>query len=634
MSTNPLESTAKLTQRSSKMLRGTNLEKNRSEPFIPKICDSVLPYQTEREYLLGAIAQRLQESQDLDTILNETALELREFLECDRVLIYCFQPDGSGFITAESTVTPGISLLGTTIEDSYFTEKHIEHYRRGCIQVIEDIYAAGLTPCYVDLLKSIQVRANLVVPVLLKQDLWGLLIAQQCYNPRQWNQTDIGLVKQLAVQLALAVQQAQLHQQVEHLKVQLELQMEQQTAELHYCINFEAIFRRITEQIRDNLNETQALQTAAKELTRVLQADTCQIELYSTCQTMATIACEYTLLSNLHQGMTKRIADFPEIYQPLLQKQPLQSVEILSEWNPKVRFGTQLACPMFDAEGLIGNIWVKRITQEPFDKFEQQLVQQVANECAIAIRRARLHKIAQMQIQELEKLEHLKHEFLRTLSHELKTPITSINLAAQTLENVLKQEGLLELEIVPQLLNIIHKECRREGKLINDLLSLTYLNADTEPLTLIVIDMQTWIPSIVESFQELASCHKQKLKLNIARGLPLLETDITDLERILTELLNNACKFTPAGGTIAVSVSKTADMVVLSVSNSGVEIPTSELSRIFDPFYRIPNNDPWKYGGTGLGLALVQKLVKHLGASIDVESASQKTTFTLKFPHL
>jgi signal transduction histidine kinase len=462
MSINSSESTVELTHLPSAVRQRVPKpdKKNSShQQFTSKLQDSVVQYQTQRESLLEAIAQRIGQCEDLKTTLDETVRDLRRFLGCDRVLVYRLESNMSGVIAVEASVTPS-SLLGRAIADPCFAKKYAERYKRRCIQVIEDIHAAGLDPCYIKLLASMEVRANIVIPILFKQELWGLLTAQQSNTPRQWQQTEIDLLKQVATHLEIAVQQAELQQQVEKLQVQLEEQKK-----------------------------------------------------------------------------------------------------------------------------------------------------------------------------ESEKLEHLKQEFLRTLSHELKTPIASIHLAIQTIENVLKQEGLLEVEMIPQLLHILQKECRRESKLINDLLSLISLEAEIEPLTLIPIDLQSWLPTIVEPFRELASCHQQQLALNIANDLPLLETELADLEHILTELLNNACKFTPIGGTIVVSALKTADTVVLSVSNSGVEIAAIEQQRIFDPFYRIPNDDPWKYSGTGLGLALVQKLAKHIGALINVESTSHQTTFTLRFPH-
>ncbi|MEH2280967.1 MAG: GAF domain-containing protein [Nostoc sp.] len=596
-----------------------------------KQAEQAVRLQVEREQLLEAIAGRIHQSVELETILHQTTIELRQLLNCDRVLIYRFETDGSGVIIAESTVAASDPLLGKNITDPCLGGKHREHYGRGCIQVVEDIYAAGLHPCHRDFLASLQIRANLVVPIFQKQDMWGLLIAQHCRESRQWQQTETDLLKQLATQIGIAVGQAELHQQLKDLKAKMELQKQKQINQLQQVRNFEALVRRMTEQIRDSLDQTQVLQTLTQELAQLLNLERCQIELYSTCQTLVTIIYEYSINLPQCQGVTKQIAEHLEVYQPLLQKQPLQFLEIVPGWQPKLLVMSQMACPIFDTQGILGNIWLTRPSQEAFDEFEIELMQQVANECAIAIRQAQLYKQNQAQVKELEKRDRLKNQFLRTLSQELRTPITSISLAVQTLESVLTPAEISEIEIVPQLLQILHNECGRESKLINDLLTLTYLEAEPDPPTLIAIDFQSWLHPIIESFRHLTNCQRQQLNLTVDRALPPLETDITDLERIVTELLNHACKYTPPGESIAVSAHLIGDAVELNITNSGIELTSNELSRIFEPFYHLDKHDPWKHSGTGLELALVQKMVRHLGGSIYVESAAGQTTFTVKF---
>jgi PAS domain S-box-containing protein len=587
--------------------------------------------QVERERLLEAIAGRIHQSVELETILHQTPIELRQFLNCDRILIYRFQADGSGLIIAESSVAASDSLLGKNIIDPGFSGNP-EHYGQGCIQVVEDIYAAGLNPYHIDFLASLQIRANVVVPIFQEQDMWGLLIAHHCQESRQWQQTETDLLKQLATQIGIAVQQAKLRQQLQDLKAKMKLQKQKHKNQLQQVRNFEALVRRMTEQIRDSLDETQVLQTVTQELTELLNLKGCQIELYSPCQTLVTIAYEYSINLPQCQELTRQIADRLEIYQPLLQKQPLQFLEIAPGWQPNLLVMSQMACPIFDTQGILGNLWLTRPSQEAFDEFEIELVQQVANECAIAIRQAQLYQQTQTQVKELENCDRLKNQFLRNLSQELRTPITSISLAVQTLESVLTPAEILEIEIVPQLLQILHNECARESKLINDLLTLTYLEAEPEPPTLIAIDLQSWLHPIVESFRDLTNCQRQELKLSVDHTLPLLETDITDMERIITELLNHVCKYTPAGETITVSAHLRGDAVELNISNSGLELTSNELSRIFEPFYHLSKHDPWKHSGTGLELALVQKMVRHLGGSLDVESGAGQTTFTIKFP--
>ncbi|MGJ5673337.1 MAG: GAF domain-containing sensor histidine kinase [Nostochopsis sp.] len=421
--------------------------------------------------ILSAIAQLICQSIDLNTILNFTVKELQRLLLSDRVLIYRLDSGGSGTIVAESTIAAGSPVLGMKITDSCFSKKHAERYKRGCMQIVEDIYAAGLHRCQIDFLSSLQVRGDLVVPIIFQQDLWGLLIAQHCCEARQWLQTEIDLLKQLTIQISIAIQQSELRQQVQHIQTEKKLQQS------------EELVRNITRKIRDCIEIDHVLETGIAELAKILQVEHCHIELYDTSHTFATIAHEYTTIPPVYQGMKRQVADFPKLYQPLLQKQPLQFSEVLRDWNPNLVIVTQLACPIFDTETMMGNIWLTKITQEPFAESEIKLVQQVANQCAIAIRQAKLYQLAQTQLNQLEKLDNLKHEFLRSLSHELRTPITSISLAAQTLEAIIKQDTALDSDIVSQLLQILQNECQRESKLINDLLSLTYLEAEAEVLT-------------------------------------------------------------------------------------------------------------------------------------------------------
>ncbi|BAY92619.1 MULTISPECIES: sensor histidine kinase [unclassified Tolypothrix] len=588
--------------------------------------------QAEKAQLLADIDQKICQSQDLETILPQIVKEARNLLSCDRVLVYRFQADGTGAIAAEATIVAHGPLMGKNIQDPCFTTKHQERYRKGGIQVIEDIYAAGLHPCQIDFLASLQVRANLVVPILLHQELWGLLIAQYCDKPHQWRDAEIDLLKQLAAQIGIASQQAELQQQLENLQAEMELQRQEYAEQVQKIQDFQALWQRITEQIRDNLDISQILETVVQDLAQLLKSDRCHIELYDIDCTLATIAYEYTHSSPLYQGVSKQVADFPEVYQRLLQKQSLHSVEILPGWQPTLQVITQLAYPIFDRQGMLGNLWLIRASQQPFDEWENGVVQQIASQCAIAIRNSRLNLTIQTQGQEIASIERLNHQFLRALAQELRTPITSINLAAQTLESMLNLEGLSDKDIVPQLLQILHSECGRGSNLIQDLLTLTQHQTPPDPQTLIPIDLQTWLPPIVESFREVTACQKQQLKLKIDTALPTLATEITELERIVTELLNHICKYTPTGETITVSVRLIADMMQISFQNSGLEISAQQRARIFEPFYHIAKNDPWKHSGTGLELALVQKMVTNLGGKIQVESVAGKTTFIVKLP--
>ncbi|MBR8834125.1 MAG: EAL domain-containing protein [Stigonema ocellatum SAG 48.90 = DSM 106950] len=181
--------------------------------------------QIQREQLVMRIAQYIRKSLKLDEILNTTVREVRQFLQSDRVLIFRFQPDWQGTVVVESVSPDYKSILSTTIYDPCFTQTKIEPYRNGRIFAVEDIHTAGLIQCHVDLLAQFQVRANLVVPILQEENLWGLLITHHCSASRQWEQMEIDLLKQLADQVGIAIQQSALFEQV-----QIEL-LERQQAE-------------------------------------------------------------------------------------------------------------------------------------------------------------------------------------------------------------------------------------------------------------------------------------------------------------------------------------------------------------------------------------------------------------------
>lgn len=237
-------------------------------------------------------------------------------------------------------------------------------------------------------------------------------------------------------------------------------------------------------------------------------------------------------------------------------------------------------------------------------------------------------------IAELARANQLKDDFLSRISHELRTPLSSIKMATKMLNIRLQPLGLLEDESnsIQRYLTIIKTQCEREIELITNLLDLTRSETLIESVDLAPLELQHFLPHVVAPFYEQTQFQQQDLSLSIPSNLPTLTTDRTYLERILQELLQNACKYTPAGEQIALSVRSLPLGIEISVSNSGIDIPQTEQERIFDRFYRLSNSDPWQHGGTGLGLALVKQLVQQIGGQITLESSNLNTRFILTLP--
>ncbi|MEO0836053.1 MAG: HAMP domain-containing sensor histidine kinase [Cyanobacteria bacterium J06642_3] len=211
--------------------------------------------------------------------------------------------------------------------------------------------------------------------------------------------------------------------------------------------------------------------------------------------------------------------------------------------------------------------------------------------------------------------------------------MSSIQLASETLEALLEQEiGSHRSATFTKVLDIFRSACNRQNQLVDDLLTLCYIDAKKEIIKMQWIDLSIWLPQIIEQFRQRIENQQQTLVINIEPNLPQFKSDISTIKRILGELINNACKYTPAQETISLSAVTTDAGIKLSVCNTGTEILPEEQQRVFDKFYRIPHHDPWQFGGTGIGLALVKNLVELLGGTISLESQSRITSFTIDLP--
>ncbi|MEX0271781.1 GAF domain-containing protein [Leptolyngbyaceae cyanobacterium UHCC 1019] len=219
-----------------------------------------LSQQVEQQRLVMEITQRIRRSLNLQDILQTTVDEVRQYLETDRVVIFQFNPDWSGTVVVESVSTPERAILATQIYDPCIGESYIKPFKNGLVTAKSDIHAADINPCHLELLSRLEVRANLVVPILQGSDLWGLLVAHHCVAPRSWQPSEIDLLRQLATQASIAIQQSSLFEQA-----QAELTSRKQAERALQQLNIELeqrVLERTAEltQVNDRLLETLLIQ--------------------------------------------------------------------------------------------------------------------------------------------------------------------------------------------------------------------------------------------------------------------------------------------------------------------------------------------------------------------------------------
>lgn len=594
--------------------------------------------QYRREHRLIMVMQQLSESLNPLEIAEQTVMAVRQLLAVDRVAIYQFKTSGEAVAVAESGMETA-SFPGTIPPEQAQALVQICQ-QRGVVTLdrVDSTRWVGIPSELIPFMQSQTATSLIVVPIGQKKMLRGLIAAQQ-QEDRVWQPFEMDLLQQLSTEVAIALSHSELYQQSQRLNVDLERQVQQRTEQLKNALDYESMLKRITDRVRDSLDERTILEAAVQELTVILNIAGCNAALYDLNQGTSTIHYEYTQSIPTSQGRVAQMENFPEIYQQLQQGLTFQFCSLL--YNPARGRVAMLACPIFVDpqssrgvnQSVLGDLWLIHHKDHIFDEHEIRLVQQVASQCAIAIRQARLYQAAQGQVKELAELNRLKDEFLSTVSHELRTPITNIKMAIQMLRNAATEERR------NQYLGILDQEAIREADLINDLLDLQQLQASSRQLETETLTLQTWLSELIEPFRPRFAARQLVFQMDYASDLPTIDSEAAALQRILTELLNNACKYTAPGHQIQLLVAtvvpdtreESASHIRFRIRNQA-SIPEVEIPKLFDKFYRCPNADPWKQGGTGLGLALVKKLTERLQGTIEVSSDAGWTQFTVTLP--
>lgn len=219
-------------------------------------------------------------------------------------------------------------------------------------------------------------------------------------------------------------------------------------------------------------------------------------------------------------------------------------------------------------------------------------------------------------ITEEMRVEAIKKDFVANVSHELRTPLASIKGYSETLLD----EGLSESDSSKEFLRIIDKHATRMSRLIDDLLILSMLESQQISVECAPLDVDELIGFSVSGFSKQARDKGIELTSEVADGLTSVLGDRDRLEQVMVNLLDNAIKYTPAGGSVKVSAYTESDAIRIDVADTGIGIPPKDIPRIFERFYRVDKARSRELGGTGLGLAIVKHIIQGHGTRVWVES--------------
>lgn len=484
-----------------------------------------------------------------------------------------------------------------------------------------------------------QIRSSLVVPLICQQELMAVIALHQ-HSLRTWESHDVQLVKLVADQAALALSQARTYERVQALAKR------------------EALVNTITTAIRSSLDPQHIFAAITQKLCQALHADGCALSLWTEddefvqCVGLYDASQEHDMPIEWH-GWNSEIGSYSHDEQTAQRPQPLPQSRVPIEGNPVSQqlLATQfpviiddlsvhpemnvqdlplrsparalLVVPLLSDGKIIGSISLRETHQSRHWQPEEiELAQAVAAQAAIAVQQSRLYQKTRQQAEQLLELDRQKTEFFQNVSHEFRTPLT---LTIGPLESVVAQgQGLTYDQSVIALRN-----SRRLLRLVNQLLDLQRLDAGRMQPSFRPTNLVEFVSQVVDSFQHY--CEKKQIALSTElTESPTVYLDLEKFDKVIYNLLSNAMKFTPAGGSIVVTVRPAGEHCLIQVKDTGIGILPDQIPYLFERFRQADGSANRSFEGSGLGLALVKELVELHGGKVSVESAyGQGTAFTV-----
>lgn len=542
-----------------------------------------LQHQIDQERLIGEIAQGIRRSLKLDEVLQTTVDQVRQFLHTDRVVILRFDPGWNGQIVTESVDSTWKSLLSTHFSDSCIREQYREFYQQGQSTAHADIYQAGLSACHIELLEQVQVRANLVVPILQNNHLWGLLIAHHCASPREWQAIETTLLQQLATQLGIAIQQSELYERTQNELIERQ-RAEQTIREQAALLNVasDAIYARDLEN-------------------RILFWNQSAEQLYGWTQ------AELQRTPDLFGDMQPQ--DFETILKAVFQQGAWQGeIQKATKSGKTVTVMSRMTL-VRDESGL-----PKSILTVDTDITEKKLLE------AQFLRAQRLESIGTLA---------------SGVAHDLNNILTPILASAQLLP--LKFPDMDDR--TQKLLKMVEANAKRGADLVKQVLSFARgVEGRRTPVQV------THLLGEIEQIANRTFPKSIAIRADLPASINLVYADATQLHQVLMNLCVNARDAMPDGGILTLSASNVfidesrartqldanvGNYVMIEVSDTGTGIPPEVIDRIFDPFFTTKEVGK----GTGLGLSTVLGIIKSHAGFIELDSQlGQGTCFKVYLP--
>jgi GAF domain-containing protein len=448
-------------------------------------------------------------------------------------------------------------------------------------------------------------RSELAVPLRASDQIVGVMNVESA-QLNAFTQDDERLLTALGGQLSVVITNARLHEETQ-----------QRLAEVSTLYSF-------AQQLTTSLDLAEVLDSIVMTLKEVLKCRGVSIALLTSDTQVLEIRAAAGIQTKwreaarlkLGEGISGQVA-------AIAKARYVPDTHLLPDFiffDPVVR--SLLVVPLMVKDRVIGTLAIDQTQPDAFTENDERLLTIAAAQAAIVIENAQLYadlkeradKLEQAY-KELQEIDQLKDELVQNVSHELRTPLTFIKGYV---------ELLLEADMGPlndnqrDSLIIVADKTNALTRLVGNIIFLQQI--ERESLELTVLDMGQISRMALQSCEVAASNAGIGLRLDASPGLPKIPVDRDRINQVFDNLLGNAIKFSPRGGTITIAVHDIGNVLKISVADTGIGIPADKLLRIFDRFYQVDGSATRHFGGAGLGLAITKRIVEAHGGRIWAES--------------
>lgn len=457
-------------------------------------------------------------------------------------------------------------------------------------------------------------QSILCAPMITRQQVIGVLEIVNKRDGSLFDENEAELLLALASQAAVAIENARLYDDTR-----------QRNREL-------SVLYSIAMATGKTLEMSLLLDETLKQILEVLEYEGGAIYLAAKDDEGPKLMRHQGIPAPMLQLMASQLQNCGVMRQVLAQGKVIDRPVPLADWEPEMRL---ICVPLHTHQRALGVLIFPSFHGRPVETPEIRLLETLGRQTSIAVENAALYaelqeraETLQQAYDELAKIDQLKDELVQNISHELRTPIAFI----KGYVNLLLDGDLGELS--PQQsdsLEIVSNKTEQLVHLVSGILTLQTLTTEMpdvesiSPIMLVARTVAAAIPAAQAAGIDLVSDYPEKL--------PAVTVDPPQITQVLDNLLNNAIKFSPAGGTITVKLSAEENMIRIQVLDTGIGIPADKIDRIFDRFYQIDGSSTRRFGGAGLGLAICKQIIDAHDGKFEVESEEGKgSSFAFLLP--